>query len=222
MITNEGNSQQRQSAGAQPQQKQGQGPEQAQMHAPSHGDSHSDLHSHGHSHSQSHSHSHAPTLQKINTAFMIGIGLNTAFLVIEFIVGYAQNSLALISDAGHNATDVFSLLVSLFAFKMMQAKATKQYTYGYKKGTILASLLNAVLLLVTVFFIFMKLLPGLANPYLFMAMSYRWWHLSGFLSMDFLPIYFSRIKSRTLISKGPTCIWSAMRWCLWVWSLAGF
>lgn len=164
MITNEGNSQQRQSAGAQPQQKQGQGPEQAQMHAPSHGDNHSDLHSHGHSHSQSHSHSHAPTLQKINTAFMIGIGLNTAFLVIEFIVGYAQNSLALISDAGHNATDVFSLLVSLFAFKMMQAKATKQYTYGYKKGTILASLLNAVLLLVTVFFIFYEAFTRIGQP----------------------------------------------------------
>ena len=119
---------------------------------------------HGHSHGHGHSHSHMPTLKKINAAFMIGIGLNTAFLVIEFIVGFAQHSLALISDAGHNATDVFSLLVSLFAFKMMQAKATSQYTYGYKKGTILASLLNAVLLLITVFFIFYEAIGRMGKP----------------------------------------------------------
>lgn len=119
---------------------------------------------HDHStHSHAHHH-HTLTAQKTNTAFLIGIGLNTAFLVVEFIVGFMQNSLSLISDAGHNATDVFSLLVSLFAFKMMQAKASKQYTYGYKKGTILASLLNAVLLLVTVFFIFYEAIGRIGQP----------------------------------------------------------
>ncbi|WP_091395330.1 cation diffusion facilitator family transporter [Arachidicoccus rhizosphaerae] len=117
---------------------------------------------HGHAHG--HSHSHMPGLEKINTAFIVGIGLNTAFLIIEFIVGYLQDSLSLISDAGHNATDVFSLLISLFAFKMMQAKASRKYTYGYKKGTILASLLNALLLFVTVFFIFYEAIARIGKP----------------------------------------------------------
>lgn len=134
--------------------------------------SHNHSHSHGHGpeqnpghgHSHGHSHSHAPAIEKINTAFLIGIGLNTVFLVVEFIVGFMQDSLSLISDAGHNATDVFSLLVSLFAFKMMQAKSSRQYTYGYKKGTILASLLNAVLLLVTVFFIFYEAIGRIGEP----------------------------------------------------------
>lgn len=113
-------------------------------------------------HEGHHHHSHEVT--NINTAFLVGIGLNTAFLVIEFIIGYAQNALSLISDAGHNATDVFSLLISLFAFKMMRTKATQKYTYGYKKGTILASLLNAVLLLVTVFFIFYEGIQRIGQP----------------------------------------------------------
>lgn len=113
-------------------------------------------------HEGHHHHSHEVT--NINTAFLVGIGLNTAFLVIEFIVGYAQNALSLISDAGHNATDVFSLLISLFAFKMMRSKATQKYTYGYKKGTILASLLNAVLLLGTVFFIFYEGIQRIGQP----------------------------------------------------------
>ena len=121
-------------------------------------------HHHEHDHHHGHSHHHMPNMQKINTAFKIGIALNTAFLLIEFIVGYRQGSLSLISDAGHNATDVFSLLVSLFAFKMMQTKPNKQFTYGFKKGTILASLFNALLLLVTVFFIFYEAFLRIGSP----------------------------------------------------------
>jgi cobalt-zinc-cadmium efflux system protein len=54
------------------------------------------------------------------------------------------------SDAGHNLSDVASLFLSWFAFRMSRWKATSKFTYGYHKGTILASLANAVLLLVAV------------------------------------------------------------------------
>lgn len=114
-------------------------------------------HSHGHHH-------HSPEVTNINTAFIIGIGLNTLFVIIEFLVGYTRDSLALISDAGHNATDVFSLLISLFAFRLMKSKASSQYTYGYKKGSILASLLNAVLLLLTVIFILYEGIQRIQQP----------------------------------------------------------
>jgi cobalt-zinc-cadmium efflux system protein len=66
--------------------------------------------------------------------------------VIEAAVGWWQNSLALLSDAGHNLSDVVSLILALIAFKLMYSKATQSYTYGYKKVTVLVALLNALFL----------------------------------------------------------------------------
>ena len=95
-----------------------------------------------------HNHSHAaPELKDINNAFYIGIGLNSVFTVIEYVIGYRTNSLALIADASHNLSDVMSLIISLIGMKLAQQAATKFYTYGYKKASILASLINAVILI---------------------------------------------------------------------------
>lgn len=104
-----------------------------------------------HDHS-AHSHSHAVTA--VNRAFVIGIVLNSVYVIVELAVGWFRSSLALISDAGHNATDVFSLLISLLAFRLLRVKATETFSYGYKKATILVSLFNAVLLIVVVLVIF--------------------------------------------------------------------
>lgn len=95
-------------------------------------------------------HHHRPVLQSINRAFVIGMVLNMAFVIIEFLTGFYTNSLALLSDAGHNLSDVATLGLSLFAFKMAKRKATPSYTYGFHKSTILASLTNAVILLIAV------------------------------------------------------------------------
>jgi cobalt-zinc-cadmium efflux system protein len=118
-----------------------------------HSHSHSDhLHSHsGHSHSHHvHSHGHIMELSSVNTAFIIGIILNLAFVLIEAIVGIAIHSMSLLSDAGHNLADVASLGLSLFAFRMMKAKSNTIYTYGYKKTTVLVALLNGGILLVSI------------------------------------------------------------------------
>ncbi|HXD92295.1 MAG TPA: cation diffusion facilitator family transporter [Bacteroidia bacterium] len=96
-----------------------------------------------------HSH-HNHTISNVNKAFIIGIVLNAAFVVVEFATGIYTNSLALLSDAGHNLSDVATLVLSLFAFKIAKRKATERYTYGFHKGTILASLVNAVILLIAV------------------------------------------------------------------------
>ena len=102
-------------------------------------------HSHeGHSHGIS-------DLSNVNRAFYIGIFLNATFTVIEFVYGYTHNSLALIADATHNLSDVASLIISLIGLKLTQKAATKLYTYGYKKASILASLINAILLVAVVF-----------------------------------------------------------------------
>jgi cobalt-zinc-cadmium efflux system protein len=105
-------------------------------------------------HSDAHHHPHHGNITRVNNAFIIGIILNTLFVAVEFVVGYYQSSLALISDAGHNLTDVFGLVFSLFAFRMMKVKPTATYSYGFKKISILASLLNAILLIGTTAFIF--------------------------------------------------------------------
>lgn len=99
-----------------------------------------------------HDHAHSPTPApgQLNRAFLIGIGLNLLFVTVEAAAGLATGSLALLSDAGHNLSDVASLGLSLVAFRLARIPPTSQYTYGYRKSTILISLLNAVILLVAV------------------------------------------------------------------------
>lgn len=97
-----------------------------------------------------HHHSHQPVSPGLARAFVIGILLNGGFVIVEFVTGLSTNSLALLSDAGHNLSDVATLALSLFAFRIARRKADKRYTYGFQKGTILASLLNAVILLIAV------------------------------------------------------------------------
>src|SRR3954471_10261595 len=103
-----------------------------------------------HSHSHEHHHHHTPNITRLSRAFIIGIGLNMAFVLIEFIAGFYTHSLALLSDAGHNLSDVATLGLSLFAFQISKRKATLRYTYGFHRSTILASLANAVILLIAV------------------------------------------------------------------------
>lgn len=116
---------------------------------------------HNHDH---HGHSHSHEVTNINTAFIVGIILNIGFVIAELVIGYSSASLALISDAGHNATDVFGLILSMFAFKLSKSKANRNYTYGYKRATILNSLLNAILLLLVTGGIIYEGFYRLENP----------------------------------------------------------
>jgi cobalt-zinc-cadmium efflux system protein len=102
-------------------------------------------HSHGHSHA---GHSHAP--DNFGFAFAAGVTLNTAFVIAELIFGYAANSLALISDAVHNFSDVIALLLAWGAVWLARKQPTEQHTYGYRRASILAALINAGLLLMAV------------------------------------------------------------------------
>lgn len=104
-----------------------------------------------HTHSHDHAHGHVHSLpDSIGRAFKIGIFLNVAFTLVEYVIGWATDSLALISDATHNLSDVGSLLLSWFGLKLAQRVVSNRFTYGYKKGTILASFINAVVLCIVV------------------------------------------------------------------------
>ena len=106
-------------------------------------------HPHDHSHADGHAgHSHAP--DNFGFAFAAGVTLNTVFVVAELVFGYAANSLALISDAVHNFSDVIALLLAWGAAWLARKQPTEQHTYGYRRASILAALINAGLLLIAV------------------------------------------------------------------------
>ena len=94
------------------------------------------------------SHDHNHQISNYNRAFAIGVMLNVIFVAIEAGYGVAAGSLALIADAGHNLTDVLSLLLAWGAALLATKPATEKRTYGFRKVTIMASLASAILLLV--------------------------------------------------------------------------
>lgn len=117
-----------------------------------------------HEHDHHHHHHHHQAPDQLNRAFLWGIGLNIAFVVAEATAGFIYDSLGLLSDAGHNLSDVVSLILALIAFRLALIKPSDTYTYGYKKSTILVSLLNAVILLVAVGFILAECIEKLRHP----------------------------------------------------------
>ena len=94
----------------------------------------------------SHSHDHAG----FGRAFALGIALNVTFVVVEAVYGIYANSMALLSDAGHNLSDVLGLVVAWAGGMMAKAGSSPRFTYGLKKASILAALINALFLLVAV------------------------------------------------------------------------
>ena len=154
------------------------------------------------SHEHSHQHSHAINAESLNKAFIIGIVLNLAFVVIEFAAGFWFDSLALLSDAGHNLSDVVSLVLALLAFRLAKVKANERYTYGYKKSTILVSLLNAVILLVAVGAIVIESIHKLNNPAVVPGGAIAWVAGVGVLINAFTAFLFMKDKEKDLNVKG--------------------
>ncbi len=113
--------------------------------------------SHKHSH-----HHHSP--KNFGRAFSIGISLNIIYIVLEAIYGFLNNSLALLADAGHNLSDVFGLIIAWIGFSLSRRPASKRFTYGLKRSSVLASLLNALLLLLAVGIIVKEAMVRFNNP----------------------------------------------------------
>jgi cobalt-zinc-cadmium efflux system protein len=97
-------------------------------------------------HHHDHGHSHAPA--NFSRAFAVGIALNTVFVAVEAFYGWKINSLALLADAGHNLSDVAGLVLAWGGALAGKLRPDTRYTYGFKRASILAAFINAVLLLV--------------------------------------------------------------------------
>lgn len=117
------------------------------------------------SHVHDHAHAHAPTgtTHGVNP-FLLGILLNTAFLIIEVIYGIRSHSLALVADAAHNFGDVLGLSLAWTAAWLGGRQATERRTYGFRRAGILAALVNGSLLLVAVGGILWEALRRFAAP----------------------------------------------------------
>lgn len=95
-----------------------------------------------------HHHHHGP--RDYNRAFAVGVALNMAFVIVEVFYGVVANSLALITDAGHNLSDVLGLLLAWGANYLAGKQPSERRTYGYSRATILASMFSGLLLLAAV------------------------------------------------------------------------
>ncbi len=113
--------------------------------------------------SHHHHHHHHPT-SNYTRAFIIGTVLNVVFVIIEFAFGFWTGSLSLLADAGHNLSDVFGLLVAWVGNVLAQSPPTQRYTYGLRRSSILAALLNALTLLLVMGGIAWEAISRLFNP----------------------------------------------------------
>ncbi len=127
-----------------------------------HGHAHSHGHVHGHGHGHGHGHSHAPA--SFGRAFAIGIALNVGFVVVETGFGFATRSVALLADAGHNLSDVLGLAVAWGGMALARTPPSKRFTYGLSGSSILAALLNALLLLVALGAITLEAIERFSDP----------------------------------------------------------
>ncbi|MEW6497147.1 MAG: cation diffusion facilitator family transporter [Cyanobacteriota bacterium] len=107
-------------------------------------------------------HHHEPS--SYNRAFVIGLALNGGFVIIEAVSGFLTHSLALLADAGHNLSDVLGLLLALGANLLSQRPPTQRYTYGLRRSSILAALLNSIFLLVAMGGIAWEAIRRFSNP----------------------------------------------------------
>lgn len=162
---------------------------------------HDQRHDHGHGHGAGHHH-HAPSITSLNKAFIAGIALNVGFVAVEFAVGICYGSMGLLSDAGHNLSDVASLLLAMLAFRLAQAHATSRYTYGYKKSTVLISLLNSVILLIAVGVIVAESIGRMVRPEPVVGGAIAWTAGIGVVINGFTAWLFMKDKDRDLNVKG--------------------
>jgi len=126
------------------------------------------MHLHTHDHGRDHSHDHGHHVHGLGTAAagVLGASVVATFILVaaEFVAGYAGHSIALISDAIHNLTDVPTLVISWLATRWALRPPTEEKTYGYHRAGILAAFVNAMLLELAALFLIVESIARLRSP----------------------------------------------------------
>lgn len=162
-------------------------------------------HDHPHDHHHSHSHSHHGSdeaLSSLGAAFIIGTLLNLAFVIVEGAAGFFSHSMGLLSDAGHNLSDTVSLLLAWMAFHLAKKMANKRYTYGFTRSTILASLINACILLVAIGMIVVESIRKFSSPQPINSDTIIWVAAVGIVINFATALLFRKDRKKDLNVKG--------------------
>src|SRR5208337_5663469 len=93
-------------------------------------------------------HVHATPTAKMQRVLRISLVATLAYVLLTLLAGLRAHSLALVSEAGHNASDALALLLSFVAVHFQSRPATDQKTFGYQRAGVLAAFLNALTLIV--------------------------------------------------------------------------
>ncbi len=152
-----------------------------------------------------HAHAHHPHPSRtaaLNRAFAWGIALNVAFVAAECVAGLWYGSIGLLSDAGHNLSDVAGLVLALVAFRLARRRPTARYTYGYKKSTVLISLLNSLLLLLAAVAIVVESILRLRHPVPVVGAAVAWTAGAGVAINGFTAWLFMKERRHDLNVRG--------------------
>ena len=147
---------------------------------------------------QNHHHHQPVALTNVSKAFVVGIILNSAFVIIQAGIGLQIKSLSLLSDAGHNFADVASLILSLIAFKLHKVKANNSYTYGYRKTSIIVALINAIILLISIGIISYEAIIHILHPIILPGKTIAWVALIGVFVNGISAFFFLQDKDKDL------------------------
>lgn len=126
----------------------------------------------GHAHHHHHHDHHNG--EDFTRAFALGIALNVAIVLVELIYGFLANSMSLVADGGHNLSDVLGLVVGWAGAVMAKRSPSPRFTYGLKKASILAALVNGLFLLVAVGAIAAEAIDRLLRPSVAQAGTMIW------------------------------------------------
>lgn len=149
-----------------------------------------------------HDHHHVHTVTSLNGIYIIAIVLNLSFVAVEAAVGFLSDSVGLLSDAGHNLSDVFSLLLAMLAFRLSRSHATGKFTYGFRKTSVLISLLNAVILLAAVGAIILESIRKFREPVPVDGAAMTWTAAAGILVNGITTIMLMKQQKHDINTRG--------------------
>jgi len=124
------------------------------------------MHAHGHAHAwHGHDHGHGHGVGEISTGILgLAVVATLVLVLAEAAAGYAAHSMALVSDAVHNLTDVPTLVISWLAMRWALRPPTHEKTYGYHRAGILAAFVNAIVLTLAALFVLAESIARLRHP----------------------------------------------------------
>jgi cobalt-zinc-cadmium efflux system protein len=147
-------------------------------------------------------HDHTHLHPRRDRAFVVGIVLNLGFVAIESVYGVLSNSMALLADAGHNLSDVLALALAWGASVLGRREPSRRFTYGLRSSSILAALVNAMLLMLVVGGITVEAVQRLTNPAPVATMTVIWVALCGIVVNTVTALLFLRDREHDLNVKG--------------------